>query len=82
MDLQGYITSFDPEIENQDERVINTLLVAENYAMEDGAHHKQWVIDQMLRILLGLAEYREWVDRYNAFSIANDYEVWDEGIAP
>lgn len=44
----------------------------------DGEHHKQWVIDQALRHLLG-EEYAEWVANRNA---DKDYEPWDVGIAP
>ncbi len=51
------------------------------YGSEDGAHHKQWVIDQMLRTLLGdsyeskVAEYKDGEDGPNTYG-------WDEGIAP
>lgn len=44
----------------------------------DGAHHKQWVIDQLLRHLLGHL-YAAWVEEYNA---PPDYDDWDVGIAP
>lgn len=49
-----------------------------DYGMIDGAYHKQWVIDQMLRILLG-DEYTNNILDYNADS---DYADWDVGIAP
>lgn len=39
----------------------------------DGAHHKTWIIDQMVRALTG--------NGYKAFVQAYDGE-WDEGIAP
>ncbi len=38
----------------------------------DGAHHKMWVIDQMLRAMLGAA-YEPW---------RATVPDWDEGIAP
>ena len=38
----------------------------------DGAHHKQWAIDQALRMLIG-ADYE------TTFGLS-DY--WDKGIAP
>lgn len=47
--------------------------------MIDGSHHKQWVIDQMLRIMLGEVGYEEWVTHMNSDP---DYTPWDEGIAP
>ena len=43
----------------------------------DGAHHKQWVLDRVLRVLLGTKAYRAWV----AARAADDYD-WQEGIAP
>ena len=43
------------------------------YGMIDGAHHKQWVLDEILRALLGKERYRTWIE---------NYEDWDEGIAP
>jgi hypothetical protein len=45
--------------------------VALNCGQTDGAHHKMWVIDQMLRVLVG--------DRYE--DGPGTYE-WDEGIMP
>ena len=44
----------------------------------DGAHHKQWVIDQMVRVLLG-GNYKDWVEKFNE---PDDYDDWDVGIAP
>jgi len=41
-----------------------------------GARHKQWVIDQMLRVLCGQA-YTTVVGKIEAAG-----EVWDEGVAP
>jgi hypothetical protein len=40
----------------------------------DGVHHKTWVIDRVLRKLLG-------EDKYNKF-VASCNGNWDEGIAP
>ncbi len=42
----------------------------------DGAHHKQWLIDQVLRLLTG-DTYEILVQEYEAIDI-----TWDEGIAP
>lgn len=46
--------------------------------MIDGSHHKQWVIDQMVRALLGDG-YEAWVEENNSDP---DYEPWDVGVAP
>lgn len=47
----------------------------------DGAHHKTWVIDQVVRSLTG-GEYEQWVEAYcNGEDGPETYE-WDEGVAP
>lgn len=46
--------------------------VIAEYGWIDGGHHKQWVIDQAARKLLGDA-YQSWV---------NAGDDWDTGIAP
>jgi hypothetical protein len=69
-------------------RIDAALDIAHEYGQIDGAHHKAWVIDQMVRSLLG-EHYNEWVHGY-CFDEATEeqqdnddpeYE-WDEGIAP
>jgi len=62
-------------------RTVQAIRFAEQYAMIDGSHHKQWVIDQMLRTLLG-PHYEGWAMDYNESAITEDYSEWDEGIAP
>lgn len=39
--------------------------VARRYGQIDGAHHKTWVIDQMLRHLLGPVGYTSFVRDYS-----------------
>lgn len=46
--------------------------------MIDGAHHKQWVITEMLRCILG-EKFQAWKDEMNSDT---NYDPWDEGIAP
>ena len=53
------------------------LSIAFQYAMIDGAHHKTWVIDQMVRALMGDG-YDQWVKDYEQ----NGEYHWDTGIAP
>lgn len=71
-------------------RTDEALRVASDYAMNDGAHHKQWVIDQIVRHLTGCTMVRDHEadgpgmklgesDGYRAF--VGD-EEWDEGVAP
>lgn len=52
--------------------------LALQYGMIDGAHHKQWLIDQMLRIIAG-GGYAEIIEVFNS---DEDYSDWDTGIAP
>jgi hypothetical protein len=57
------------------EREILTLI--EQYGWIDGAHHKQWVLTEIAKIILG--------DEYQAWARSEDPEMygdWDEGIAP
>lgn len=54
------------------ERIQKALDVAVEYGCVDGAHHKAWVIDQMVRALAGCRYHR--IVRAACF--------WDTGIAP
>lgn len=47
------------------------------YGGIDGEHHKTWLIDQVMRVLLGAAEYRA----FRKDREAADYG-WDEGCPP
>ncbi len=58
------------------ERILKAVEIAFANGQIDGSHHKLWVIDQMLRILLG-KEYETWVKQYES-----DGEIWDVGIPP
>jgi len=63
---------------SSDNRIEEAANIAAKYGEIDGAHHKQWVIDQMLRSLLG-ADYPAWVQKQNSDP---EYDSWDVGIAP
>lgn len=61
-----------------DEKKIQKAIdLAYQYSQIDGAHHKAWVIDQMIRALTG-EEYDVFVYDY----CENGKYTWDEGIAP
>lgn len=66
-------------IEPATERINKALEIAWEYSQIDGAHHKSWSIDQMVRALFETEEdYKRWVSEYE-----NDGEYyWDTGIAP
>jgi hypothetical protein len=59
--------------------VADALRVAERYGQTDGAHHKAWVIDQMVRALTGDG-YEAWLAEYRIHPSGD--ACWDEGIAP
>lgn len=64
-----------------EERNWRAMELAVRYGSIDGAHHKTWVIDQMIRILAGnkydaiVAEACDGEDGSNTY-------IWDCGIAP
>ena len=60
---------------------------------QDGAHHKQWALDQVVRIAtkcendgfgnyIKSDEYHEWVRFHNDGEDGPNTYEWDEGIAP
>ena len=53
---------------------VDTLL---RYSPTDGAHHKAWVFDQVLRQLLGSTNYARKIQ-----SLRDDDYEWEEGTAP
>lgn len=72
---------------DESERIQKALDIAWHYAQIDGAWHKTWTIDQMVRALCGSEEaYNSWVAEYTKPFINDDgepdYYPWDTGIAP
>jgi hypothetical protein len=64
-------------------QIEEALSIAFEYGGIDGAHHKTWVIDQMVRVLTGIG-YPQFVEDFNNEDdcvFSNTY-CWDEGIAP
>lgn len=59
------------------------LALAFRYGGIDGAHHKAWVIDQMIRALAGSEErYRVFIAAAKWGEDGPDTYEWDEGVAP
>ena len=60
-------------------RVEKALDLITSYGGIDEAHHKQWVLDQVVRALTGTTEdYNRWIELYE-----NDGEYeWEMGTAP
>lgn len=62
-------------------RINKALAIAFRNGGTDGAHHKAWVIDQMVRALTGIG-YAEWVRERKSGEDGPDTYDWDEGIPP
>ena len=63
------------------ERESDVLLLIERFGGIDGEHHKQWIIDQIVRVLTE-ENYMHWVeDMKDGEDGPNTFE-WEEGIAP
>jgi hypothetical protein len=61
------------------------LELIEEWGGIDGAHHKQWLLDQIVRTLTHTDEgYLAWVYEYEYPNgeDARDTYSWDEGVAP
>lgn len=57
------------------------LELIEDFGGFDGAHHKQWVLDQIARAITG-DDYPQWVASMNNGEDGPNTYGWDEGIAP
>lgn len=64
-----------------DNKIEEALESARNYGWIDGAHHKMWVIDQMVRRLTGDG-YAAWVAAYQQGEDGPNTYTWDTGISP
>ena len=60
---------------------ITVIDLINQYGGIDGAHHKQWLIDQIVQTIMG-DDYDEWVRLYNLGEDGPDTYEWDKGIAP
>ncbi len=66
---------------SDEEKIQAAIDLAVKYGGNDGAHHKDWVIDQMVRVLAG-EKYEEIVrEACDGEDGANTYS-WEVGIAP
>jgi len=62
-------------------RIKTALELITCYGGFDGGHHKQWVLDQVVRALTG-DRYTKWVTRFNAGADGPETYNWEPGIAP
>ena len=63
------------------ERIAAAIQLAVRYGGIDGSHHKNWVIDQIVRVLAGERYEQVVADAKNGEDGPETYD-WDEGIAP
>lgn len=65
------------------DRIDKALAIAMNFGTTDGDHHKMWVIDQMVRALLGNGvDYDKFIINFQMGEDGPETYQWDEGIAP
>lgn len=63
------------------ERIQASILLIVKYGGVDGSHHKNWVLDQTVRILAG-KQYNKIVKEAKAGEDGPDTYEWDEGTPP
>ena len=66
---------------NSDRKLTKIEDIIMQYGGIDGGHHKQWVLDQIVRIISG-DNYYDWIKFYNDGDEGSNTYQWDEGIAP
>jgi hypothetical protein len=61
-----------------DERIARALEIAHTYGGTDGEHHKQWVIDQMVRALTGcpMEKRQNTFGTYEVQGESDEYREW------
>jgi hypothetical protein len=67
--------------ETDTERVEQAINMALDWGATDGAHHKQWALDQVVRILAG-DRYEQVITDWCAGPDGPYMYSWDTGIAP
>jgi len=81
---QYMIKTYEDAYNEAIERIYKAIELAFQYGQIDGSHHKMWVIDQMIRVLLNNdeASYKDYVKcACDGEDGPNTYD-WDEGVAP
>ena len=78
------LTPSDPlEYQDPNERIDLAIDLAVQFGGIDGAHHKAWVIDQMVRELAGSPErYAALVAEAKEGEDGPETYDWDVGVAP
>lgn len=76
----GYVLDNIKDPEELRRRLNAALSIAVDHIFYDGAHHKQYGLDQIVRIISG-EKYSELVASETVGEDGPDTFVWDEGIA-
>ena len=77
------LTSAFKAIDNLGDRIDEALELIVNYGGIDGGHHKQWLLDQVVRKLCDTEEsYQAWLVTYKDGEDGPETYERDVGIAP
>jgi hypothetical protein len=76
-----HATETCPDVVGVSSRARAALRIIGRFGGIDGAHHKQWVLDQVVRVLEG-PDYATWVTKQTAGEDGPDTHDWDVGVAP
>lgn len=66
---------------NEQDQIEKAIELIGDYGGIDGGHHKQWLIDQVLRVLTDTG-YKEWVTLFECGEDGPNTYEWDVGAAP
>jgi len=86
--MNNWPENYDRKLKAADDRIDITLQFIAEYGGIDGAHHKQWCLDQIVRILTQSTPHAEaglyykWVRDFEDGEEGPDSYEWDTGIAP
>ena len=76
-DVEQKLLEMQATIDAQQECISEVEKILFTSSQVDGSHHKEWVIDQIARSLLG-DKYQSFIDEYTS----NGEYFWSTGIAP
>jgi len=82
-ELDMLVDKCTPKDTSAEEKVAEALSFVAIFGDTDGDHHKQWALDQLVRILAGTEDnYNEWVRLLMSGEDGPATFSWDIGIAP
>lgn len=68
---------------NDRDRRNAALDIISRFGDVDGAHHKQWLLDQVVRLLTASeADYQAWVAETRRGDDGPETYAWETGVAP